>query len=299
LAKVLLIFVDGVGIGEDDKNKNPFYKRGFSLFDEYFGERPSLNNQYIKKNNSFIFPVDANLGVEGLPQSGTGQTTIFTGHNASKFIGKHFGPFPYSTTIPFIEKDNIFIDLIKKGKKVKFANAYPKPFFDYLRSGKKRLNVTALCALNAGMRLNNASDVHAGQALTAEITNFRWISKLNYKLPQISPQLAAKRLLNIASKNDFTLFEFFLTDHLGHWRLQDVFDEIYSIFDQFLLSLFSRKQDDITILVCSDHGNFEDLSVKTHTRNPAIGISAGPYAEQLSVEINDLTDIKPAILKIM
>ncbi len=48
------------------------------------------------------------LGVEGLPQSGTGQTSIFCGVNASKIVGKHFGPYPYSTLIPIIKEKNIF-----------------------------------------------------------------------------------------------------------------------------------------------------------------------------------------------
>lgn len=294
-----MVFADGVGIGENNTVKNPFIFKGFSLFDKFFGKTPHSENQFVERNGSFIFPIDANLGVEGLPQSGTGQTAIFTGLNASKYIGKHFGPFPYSTTIPFIERENIFLQLKEAGKSVQFANAYPKPFFDYLRSGKKRLNVTALCALNAGMKLNNAKDVHAGKALTAEITNFRWISKLKYKLPEISPNTAAKRLLRLAAKNDFTLFEFYLTDHLGHWRLKELFDEIYSIFDYFLLSLFVEKPEDVTILLCSDHGNIEDISVKTHTRNPALGVSSGPYAIKFADEIKDLTNIKKSIINTM
>jgi len=291
-----MIFVDGVGIGKNDPVENPFFKYGFGLFDELFEEKPHLGNQLIRRNGRIIFPVDANLGVEGLPQSGTGQTAIFTGVNASKIAGKHFGPFPFSTTIEYIKEENIFIEFKRRGKNVSFANAYPKPFFDYINSGKKRLNVTSLAALNAGMRLNNAVDVHKGNALTAEITNFRWIEKLHYKLPEITPAAAARRLLRIAAKNDFTLFEFFLTDHLGHWRLKDYFDQIYSIFDKFLLTLFSEHQEDLTLLLCSDHGNFENISVKTHTRNPSLAVASGVNAEKLYNSIKDLTDIKTAII---
>ena len=110
-----MIFIDGVGIGKEDYQFNPFFKYGFRTFTEIFGEIPSLSRQVLKSNNSFLFPVDARLGVEGLPQSGTGQTAIFCGMNAAKFVGKHFGPFPYSTLIPVIEKEKHFR---KKGKRL-------------------------------------------------------------------------------------------------------------------------------------------------------------------------------------
>lgn len=296
--RVLMVFIDGVGIGENDKEKNPFFKYGFKLFDEIFEDKPHLENQIIKKNKYFLFPVDANLGVEGLPQSGTGQVAIFTGVNAPKIAGKHFGPFPYSTTIPYIEEQNIFKDLKALGKHVEFVNAYPKQYFDYIRSGRRRLNVTSLCALNSGMQLHNASDLHKGKALSAEITNYRWVERLKYKVPVISPLLAANRLKRIAMRNSFTLYEYFLTDHLGHGRIKDQFEKIYYILDEFLMHLFSNIPDDLTIILCSDHGNFEDISVKSHTRNPALGISAGKNAEYLYRNISKLTDIKSAILNI-
>ena len=101
---ILMIFIDGIGIGKEDYEYNPFFKYNFKTFSDLFGDIPSLNNQIIKKNNRFIFPSDARLGIDGLPQSGTGQTSIFCGINAAEFVGKHFGPYPYSTLIPIIKK---------------------------------------------------------------------------------------------------------------------------------------------------------------------------------------------------
>ena len=103
-----MIFIDGIGIGKRDYEFNPFYKYGFKTFTNIFEEIPHLENQYLNKNGYYLFPTDATLGVEGLPQSGTGQVSIFCGINAPQLVGKHFGPFPYSTTIPFIEENNIF-----------------------------------------------------------------------------------------------------------------------------------------------------------------------------------------------
>ncbi len=108
-----MVFLDGVGIGEKDFKFNPFFKYGFKTFEKIFGTIPSLENPVIKKENLFLFPADATLGVSGLPQSGTGQVALFCGFNAPKFAGKHFGPFPFSTTVPILLKENIFLNYKK------------------------------------------------------------------------------------------------------------------------------------------------------------------------------------------
>jgi len=293
-----MIFIDGVGIGEKDFEFNPFFKYGFKIFNEIFKEIPHKDNPYLVKNEMYVFPADARLGVEGLPQSGTGQVSIFCGVNAPKFVGKHFGPFPYSTTIPIIAEQNIFKTFKDSGKSAYFVNAYPKVFFDYLKSGKTRLSATSLSCRLTGIKLNSVTDLRQSKALTAEITNERWNRKLKYKLKVITPVTAARRLLRLADKHDFTLYEFFHTDHLGHGRIADEFQSIYNNLDRFLYTILDElNKEEITLIICSDHGNFEDLSVKTHTLNPALTITAGKYAKELSISIKDLTEIKQSIIK--
>ena len=92
--------------------KDVFFQNNLTFLKGNFESIPHLSNQFVAGKSKYIFPVDACLGVEGLPQSGTGQTSIFTGINAPKFIGKHFGPYPYSTLLPEIEEKNIFKSLI-------------------------------------------------------------------------------------------------------------------------------------------------------------------------------------------
>jgi len=292
-----MIFIDGVGIGKVDYSFNPFFKYGFQTFEKFFGKVPSLKDSTLEGENCFLFPVDACLGVEGLPQSGTGQTSIFCGVNAPKIIGKHFGPYPYSTLVSVIQEKNIFKYFLDKKLKVSFVNAYPKIFFDYINSGKKRLSATTLmCQLN-GMRLNKVTDVKRGRALTAEITNERWNKKLGYSLPIISPEIAAKRLLRIASKNTFTLYEYFLTDHIGHGRYEEEFEQIINSLDRFLYKILEEMDyENFTLIICSDHGNLEDTSIKTHTLNPAVMISAGKNARKIFKQVNDLTKIKRTVI---
>lgn len=293
-----MIFIDGIGIGENDPENNPFIKYGFKTFKNIFGSIPHKQNSSILNHPLYLFPADPLMGIKGLPQSGTGQVSIFCGINAPKFVGKHFGPFPYSTTIPVIDEQNILKYYKTNGYRAFFANAYPQVFFDYINSGKQRLSVTTLSAVLSDIRLNTVLDVKKGKALTAEITNSRWNKKLKCNLKTISPKTAARRLLRIASENDFTLYEFFLSDHLGHGRIQDEFNEIYYNLDEFLFTTLTEMDlMKMTLVICSDHGNIEDLSVKTHTMNSALTITAGKFSKPLFENIADLSNIKPAIIK--
>ena len=295
---VLMVFLDGVGIGKKDELNNPFFKYGFKAFENIFGKIPSLENQSLTNGVHFLFPTDAILGVEGLPQSGTGQAALFCGFNAPKFVGKHFGPYPYSTTIPILQKESILVYFKEKYKSSYFANAYPKAFFDYINSGRSRLSVTTLTCKLTGIKLNRVSDVSTGKALTAELTNERWNQRLGYKLKVIKPKTAARRLLRIAKKYKFTLYEYYLSDHLGHLRLANEFEKLYAEMDEFLFTLLNEIDfKEMTIVICSDHGNLEDLSIKTHTRNPALTITAGKSAKAIAESVLDITQVKEAIIK--
>lgn len=298
MKSVLMIFIDGVGIGENDPAKNPFIKKGFNTFTEIFGSIPHLENQYINNGDNYIFPTDALLGVGGIPQSGTGQVSILCGVNAPQIVGKHFGPFPYSTTVPIIKEQNIFKYFKSKRKKVLFANAYPKVFFDYINSGKTRFGTISMAALFSKIKINRATDVRKGLALTPEITNERWNTRLKYNLPVVKPELAAKRLLKLALRNNFTLYEYYLTDHIGHGRIAEEFDDVFNNLDRFLFTILKEMdRNKITLLVCSDHGNLEDISVKNHTLNPALTLTAGLNSLKLALTIKNISQIKGAIIK--
>ncbi len=296
---VLMIFIDGVGIGKNDPVKNPFIKYNFKIFSNHFTSVPHLDNLYGKSVDSIYFPVDACMGIEGIPQSGTGQTSIFCGFNAAEFLGKHFGPFPHTTLYPLIKEKNIFKEVIVKGLKSKFVNAYPQMFFDYLKSGRQRLSFTTLTSVFNETSLCNLNDLRKGRAISAEIDNSRWRNKLNYNLPVIKPETAAKRLIKIASENNFTLFEYYLTDHFGHLRHQDYLEYAINILDSFLLEILNKLPREMTFILCSDHGNFEDLSNKSHTLNPSLCIVSGKHSQKLADSIKSLEHIKSSILEIL
>jgi bisphosphoglycerate-independent phosphoglycerate mutase (AlkP superfamily) len=150
----------------------------------------------------------------------------------------------------------------------------------------------------AEIKLNSVDDVINGNALTAELTNERWNERLGYNLEVINPETAARRLLNISGNYKFTLYEYYLSDHLGHLRLAGEFKKLFTEMDKFLFTLLNETdQENMTLIICSDHGNLEDMSVKTHSRNPAITIATGKSAKAIAESVTDITQIKEAIIK--
>jgi bisphosphoglycerate-independent phosphoglycerate mutase (AlkP superfamily) len=89
-----------------------------------------------------------------------------------------------------------------------------------------------------------------------------------------------------------------MLDHLGHLRIKDNFNQILNTLDLFLFTILTEfEKRKTTIIICSDHGNFEDLSMKMHTRNPALTITAGKFAEELFNSVKSISDIKPSLIK--
>ncbi|MCE1188127.1 MAG: alkaline phosphatase family protein [Ignavibacteria bacterium] len=299
MRKVLMIFLDGVGIGENNASTNTFLKKGFRTFTDIFGEIPTLDSPFLKVSNNIVMPVDAVMGIPGYPQSGTGQTSIYCGINASNLLGEHFGPYAHSTLHPVIKKENIFIKLKELGFSAYFANAYPRLYFQHLKRSPGRLGTASLCYLAAGNKLNTSVQVRNRLALTAEITELRWNEKLNYHLPVITPETAAQRLLRIAGRHSFTLFEYFLTDYIGHGRYPEEAASVHENIDRFLFSLLTGHGDELTVIVISDHGNYEDATGKRHTTNPALCMLSGRDAYSLSEQITTLADIRDSILDVV
>ena len=57
------------------------------------------------------------------------------------------------------------------------------------------------------------------------------------------------------------------------------------------------KDDELLVLITSDHGNMEDLSTRKHTDAdvPALVIGDKTARDKFTQDMEDLTDIAPAI----
>ncbi len=305
-----MLFLDGVGIGKNDPSINPFFAARLpALRSLSNGELPSLRSRSLSSRNAAILPLDATLGVEGLPQSGTGQTALFTGVNASKFIGKHFGPRPYSTLRPVIAEKNIFQQLLNLKRKVLFANAFPQRFFDYVDQKTSRLTVTTLSCTTSGLPLLQVDDLAAGCAVSADITNTSW-PELGYPhIATIEPAEAGRRLVRLTESNDFVLFEYWKTDYAGHSQKMSEAIEALELLDGMLVGIIETLDTSTTLLcITSDHGNIEDMSTKSHTRNAVPAILYG-YRHQDAAEllrdgslrksVSSLTNFTPMLIEML
>lgn len=294
---VIFLFIDGVGLGEASE-ANPFTRSDYPGFSTLCGSANLTQHtvEIVEKDHVFK-PVDATLGIEGLPQSGTGQAALFSGKNAAKIIGKHFGPFPHSGNKHLLNEHSLFKRAQNRGKKCMFLNAYPQIFFQRARK-RNRWTCTTLMAKNAAIKLNSIREVCRGEAVTSELTQEAWSKQLNLDVAQISPEQAAHRVLNQAQKYDLLLHEYYLTDKAGHSREMAKATEFLHIYDRFLQRLILQKPANTTLVLCSDHGNVEDLSVKTHTFRKVPLFALGPGAHSFS-KAKSIMDVTPGILEIL
>lgn len=286
--------------------------------------------------HSFAVAVDAALGMPGLPQSATGQTAILTGVNAPQAISRHLNGYPTPRLRRILLAHSIFKQVRELGYSATFLNAYRPEFFRWLaatggdpgaaspetlarifgpapgvgaeagplpppgwshRAARRyRPSASTLAVLAAGLRFRDLNDLREGRAVYHDITHAT-LRQQGYDLPLCRPEEAGRHGAAVAREHDFIMFEHFLTDIAGHARDPEQAIQVLENLDRFLGALLEGldpARD--TLLLISDHGNLEDLSVRTHTLNPVPGIAWGAGAEWLVGRIRDLTDVAPAIL---
>ena len=289
MTRVLFVFIDGFGIGEPDAEINPIFA----------ARTPALDKIYAE---GLVMPTDPLLGVAGLPQSATGQTAIFTGVNAPEAVGRHVNAQPTKPLRDIIESDNLFKRLLSRGLKVANANVYRQEYLDRMHdpSDKRyKPSVTSVMTMSAGMQFRRVEEFNKGMGIYHDITG-QIIVDSGYDSHVITPEEAAERYHSIALENDFTLFEHFVTDLVGHKRDLQLAIETIEKLDAFLGALITRLNPEEDLLfITSDHGNIEDISVKTHTKNLVPTILYGKIPNREKVEVKSLLDITPMVLNIL
>lgn len=293
-----VIFWDGVGYGRKNPVENPFFAAHLPALQTLCGDELfSLSRRRTTTMFASVVPVNATLGVSGLPQSGTGQTSLFTGVNAQKIIGKHFGPYPYSTLVPIIVEKNIFRCLHSLGASFRFVNGYPQRYIEYLQAHVSRTPVVALSYLSVTGALHSHLDVHAGTAISADIIGSRWKDLGHTDIEMVEPETAGEMFFRIGVPYDVVLFEYFITDKAGHSQHLATAVESLERLDRFIDGMFVHfdfGRD--TLLLISDHGNIEDLTTRSHTRNPVPLIAVGRQKEMFASAIRRITDLTPTII---
>jgi hypothetical protein len=285
---VLLFFIDGLGIGTRGQH-NPL--------DGLAGAEPLAvfrDEELPTIHDGIVVPTDASLGVAGRPQSASGQTTILTGINVPATLGYHKQGFPNAAMLDILREHSIFRQLKHAGvAPLTFANTYTQRFFD---ERPRWVSATTAAVEAAGLRFRTVPDLNAGQAVYQDFTNAMLITRGEDVLPR-TPEAAGAVLAKIASQNRFTLYEYFITDKLGHAQDRAGARATLRLLARMIRTVLTKVDPGKTsVILTSDHGNIEDLSSRNHTLNPVPTIVWGVHQNQIASRIKSLADITPAIV---
>lgn len=290
-AGVILFFIDGLGIGQRGESNPLSQIKNIEPLGNFQNEK----NEIIF--DGVLIPTDPRLGIEGRPQSASGQTTILTGINAPKHLGVHKQGFPNQILRDVIAEYSIFLQL--KNLKIEpnvFANAYTPKFF----SETPRWKSATTCAMEAaGNSFRKLPDLFGRKALFHDFTN-RHLIELGFDAPIFSPLDASGILAELVSNHRFTLYEYFITDKIGHAQDFEKAAEYLPPLAEFIRKTLQKiNLEKTTFILTSDHGNIEDLSVRNHTLNDVPTIIWGRKKHEAAKMIKDLSDITPTIINLL
>jgi hypothetical protein len=288
---VVLLFVDGLGIGARGP-LNPLDRLSAAEPLAVFqNEEPEIIH------NGILVRTDAQLGVEGRPQSASGQTTILTGINAPQQLGYHKQGFPNAAMRAIIKDHSIFLQLKRRGiEPIVFANAYTKLFFE---TRPRWVSATTAAVEAAELTFRTLDDLREGRAIYQDFTNKVLIERGEDVEPR-APEEAGAILARIAHEHRFTLYEYFITDKTGHAQDMEQARHVLQSLARFVREVIARLDlSRTTLLLTSDHGNIEDLASRNHTLNKVPTIIWGQHRERMAKRIRSLVDITPAIVEIL
>ena len=296
LKRLFFFFIDGLGLG-DPGPENPVSR----LFAPVLGGRSFTKiSSPLSIEGGIIVPLDAVQGVPGIPQSATGQTSLYTGLNAQKIAGCHLTALPNPRLMRLIRERSL-LKKLKEGKvSVTSANLYTQNYFT--RRSRRRKNmfpVSVLSMKSANIPFRMQEDYLKKRALFADITN-RHLKEQGRCMNLITPEEGAHRIHNLLGDYQAVFFEYFITDVYGHKRNREALEIRLDELNRFLPRLLELVREDrgTSVLVVSDHGNVEDFSTGDHTFNPVplLFFSKDPAARERAGECRRLVDVYCLVL---
>ncbi|MCB0034346.1 MAG: hypothetical protein KDE51_10015 [Anaerolineales bacterium] len=299
---VLIFFLDGVGLGSLDPKVNPFVTADLPHLTHLLGEHwYGAEHGRITTTRASFVPTDAQLGVEGRPQSATGQAIILSGRNVSAAIGEHYGPKPNQAVRDEVAKGTLFDDVVQMGGTAALLTPYPQPYFDAIASGKRLYSTVPLATTNAGLPLMTADDLRQGRAVSPAFTGTEWRTHLGYEdIPEMTLHEAGQQIARIAQTYTFSFFEHWPSDRAGHRGPLSNARAHLEMIDAAYGGLLDAWDDENGLLILtSDHGNIEDKSQRQHTTNPVPTILVGQGHAELAQQIHSLADIAPAVRRFL
>lgn len=292
--KTVMLFIDGLGLAPGGP-ANPLASAPTPNLRRLLSGTP-LTMEAVGHHGekAALFAIDATLGVPGLPQSATGQTTLFTGVNAAKVLGSHVRGFPTEPLRQILRQEGMTKKIIEKGYTATFLNSYRPLFFELTPDDVQYFSASTLLNMYAGLPFRTFADMAAGRAVYNDITN-RFLVDNGYDVEPRTPEEAGRILATVAADYDFLLFEHFKSDTVGHKADVAAATEVIEFLDCFIGSIIDNLDLENTLLiVTSDHGNLEDSTTGSHTLNPVPLLLAGAGCHKLP-PVSDLTGVAPLV----
>lgn len=291
MTNVLLFFIDGLGIGTRGAHNPLDGLDNAAPLAIFQNEQPEIPFDGV------LIETDARLGVEGRPQSASGQTTILTGINAPATVGYHKQGFPNRALLDVMSEHSIFLQLKRAGiSPITFANTYTQRFFE---TRPRWISATTAAVEAAGLEFNRVEDLKAGRAVYQDFTN-RMLIERGEDVEVRTPEQAGDVLASIVANHRFTLYEYFITDKVGHAQDREAARSVLQNLSRMIRRVLSKIDlESTTLILTSDHGNIEDLSTRSHTLNSVPTIVWGAGSQQVANRISSLADITPAIVSLL
>lgn len=293
---IVICFVDGLGLTAPATP--PWTTAHVPTLSGLLGVVPHRNLR-IETPLLHFHALDATLGVQGLPQSGTGHTTLWTGRNASALLGRHYPAYPAPSQRPLIEEATIFGQIQAAGYRVALATVHRSPYWELVTNRQQRATAAALAARAAGLSLPDLNDFIAGRAVTWDITGQylrRWGALEG--VADISPFEAGRRLAALAQTADVVHYECYLPDFVGHQRIEESPERVLELIDTLLAGILAHLHPHDSLLLVSDHGNIEEPEHQRHTMNPVPLLVVGPGAPH-AASAHDLSDVAATVLAML
>ncbi len=269
------LFVDGLGLSKDERS--PLQTLELPTLQKL--TRNFSSDAFTEQNLAYRV-LDASLGVEGLPQSGTGQTTLLTGINAAELLGHHSGPHPMARLQEILKTTSVQVQAASGGVRVLHANSYRKEYLDKaLNSRRNMLSAFGFAAKSAGIDLLEVGHKFAVSPAFWE-----------------NPKRSAERFASICEQFDLAILENWALDYSAH-RAPEELNQRFTELDLFVQGWLEASPS-ATLFITADHGNAEEPWHLHHSVNPVPFIAIGKDAGSVG-PMSSLTDVAPWIRKVL
>src|SRR5205823_13836653 len=133
------------------------------------------------------------------------------------------------------------------------------------------------------------------RAFSADWIGQGWRKVLGYAdAPVMTAAEAGGRMAELARESDFSMFTTWITDEIGHRGPLERGVNYLELFDSVMAGLLDAwDDDDGLIIITSDHGNMEDLSIRHHTENDVPTVVIGGARHVFADGFTSLQDITP------